>query len=112
MTTSAGDASTGVPSTATLTVRPDASVTAAPSAGVSTAASWIGPQTPRDQRTNTLLEKRRGLEEEVDKKWNEVTEVAERARRGDEDCIARLPRTGLRYSVRSYSHHHGGDRLA
>ena len=60
MMSSAGDASTGVPSTATLAAYPDASATAAPSAGVGTAARWIGPQTPRDQKTNTLLEKETG----------------------------------------------------
>ena len=89
--TSAGDASTGVPSTADLSTHPHVAATTAPSAGASAAASWIGPQTPRDQRTKTLLEKRQELEEEVDSKWIEVTDVAERARRGDEECIARLP---------------------
>ena len=40
---SAGDASTGVPSTATLAAHPEASMTAAPSKATSAAANWIGP---------------------------------------------------------------------
>ena len=104
----AGDASTGVPSTAPdtqhgvvpivpdlppLAKEADSSqkpATSASSTGPSPAAAWLGPQTPREQERERIKERRRGIERQVDLKRQEVFEVSERVKAADEVAAAQL----------------------